>query len=177
MFCRRSYARKPARRCKTNAPVPRFGGRKAQGGLVCDSVSVANTMKGRRSGDSRSRAPYPTNAPGPAGADGARGAERRSGIRQPVGRRGAAGVGKGVPAPSVRAGKSRRAGAPCGFPPLAVFLEERGDHPASSRGGVAGKGGFQRGKTEGGNSIAGAARRVLHGQVRPSAAEHRTGQA
>ena len=37
---------------------------------------------------------------------------------------------------------------------------ERGDHPASSRGGEAGNGGFQRGKTEGGNSLAGAARRV-----------------
>ena len=51
-------------------------------------------------------------------------------------------------------------------------LKERGDHPARrARGGVAGKGGFQRGKTEGGNSIAGAARRVWSEsasvQVRP----------
>jgi len=109
-------------------------------------------------------------------------AERRSGIRQPEGRRGAARLGAQAASapplkgsePSGRAGKSRRAVSPCGFPPLAVFL---------LKGGIR-KGGFQGGETEGGNSLAGAARRVKREprcaatvQVRPSAAEHRLGGA
>ena len=103
-------------------------------------VSVANTTEGRRGGDSRSRAPDPTNVPGPRGR-GARG-KAAEWSRQPVGRRGAAAAA----APEKAAGL-----LPPAVPPL---------WPCSLGKGGSGGGVPKGGELMGGNSLAGAARRV-----------------
>jgi len=60
------------KRSAARTAAARASFKSARRGLSVKQVSEANTMKGRRGGDSRSRAPSPTNAPGPAGAGTAR---------------------------------------------------------------------------------------------------------
>ena len=105
---------------------------------------------GGRGGDSRSRArARPTRPPGGAAAQG--GFTRRSGNRQPEGRR-CVGVDEAAPCP----------------PAVCPLWRD------PQKGGIW-KGGFQRGKTEGGNGVAGAARRVEHPPFRGLGGENARG--
>ena len=93
----------------------------------------ANTLKGR--GGVRNRAlPCPTNAPGPSGAE-AQGGQAAEWTGNPKGGGARLRGGRGAPRFLQPRHRSRRASAPCGFPPFGGF----------EFGGGIRKGGFPKG--------------------------------